>query len=136
MNDILFAGRAITLKLLDGSSVETRVRQLSLKEYERAFTLLDDEIALTAFMCGDGHTKDFADNIAPESYEALYAVAQEVNAKGFFVWSERRVKKAQAEHERNLAMMEKLSPDVVKMAMDAGLAASTSQRGPRGPQPR
>lgn len=133
MNDTLFAGRLITVTLLDGTTAEFKVHQLSLAQYERAFALLDDEITLTAFICG--HDLKWAENLKPESYEQVYAVAQEVNARGFFVWSQRRKQREQVVHERNLAAMAQLPPEVVKLAMQVG-SASSSPSGSPGPQPR
>lgn len=90
--DTFLAGRLLNVQLLCGTTAEVKVRQLPLAEYERAFTLLDDEIALTALFCGQD--KKWAETLTPESYEALHAAAGEVNRKGFFSWCARQVARA------------------------------------------
>lgn len=118
--DTLFGGRPMTAHLLDGNTVDLRVRQLPLRDYERAFALLDDEISLTAFCCDTGQPKAWAETLAPESYEDLRAVVEEVNAKGFFAWSARRLTKLAEQQQRMMEVAAILPPDALKLALDAG----------------
>ena len=115
-HETLHGGRLVAVTLQDGSSAEFKVRQLPLRDYEAALALLSDEIALTAFICG--HEKAWADNLMPESYEALRVAAEEVNARGFFAYAGRQMVKLQAEVERNLTLMASLPPETVRQAVE------------------
>lgn len=138
MNDpkttTLFGGRTVPVLQLDGAAAEVTVRQLPLGDYERAFALADDEIALTAFLCGQ--PKEWAYALAPESYERLQAAAQEVNAKGFFAWVGRRLQREQAQQQAMLAAMSSLPPDVLKAAIQAGQSISPTSLPKPPPRPR
>jgi len=97
-NDTLFGARPITVKLLDGTELETKVRKLTLGEYQRAFPLFqaDDELGLTALICGEkGESKTWLEKIHPDSYEALVATVSEVN-QSFFAYAARKVGRALA----------------------------------------
>lgn len=132
--DTLFLGRTLNVRLLDGTAAEFKVHQLRLGQYEDAFKLLDDEIALTAFICG--HDRAWADTLQPESYEAVYAAAQEVNAKGFFAWSARRKERERQQQEAAIAAMAQLPPDMVKVAMQTAQPAAPSPSGLPRPRSR
>ena len=118
--DSLFGGRDVAVKLLDGSDATFRVHQLKLSQYEAAFALLGDEIALTAMICG--HEKAWADNLAQESYERLFAAAQEVN-QSFFAWSERRRQREEELQRSQILAFSQLPPEVARAAAEAGLKA-------------
>lgn len=135
-NTTLFGGREVVAQFIPTPGTEpgkdaVRVRQLSLRDYERAFALIDDEIALAAFICGKD--KKWADELLPESYEALYAAAREVNAAGFFAWSLRRRAQEQQVQDRAVAAMAGMSPEALKTAFEMGrsLLQTPSLRPPR-----
>lgn len=123
----LFGGRSVSVIKADGTTETLTVRQLPLRDYEAAFKLSDDEQCLVALICGKdkswlyGATPEAA--ITPESYEELLAAAQEVNAKGFFAYAERR--------QTTMAKrLNSLGADVVKAAAAAAAGISST------PQPR
>lgn len=132
-NTTLFGGKKVLAQLIDGTAAEITVRQLPLGEYEKAFALFEDEIALVALICGQ--PKVWAEMLQPESYEALQAAAQEVNARGFFAWSARRQKRAEEIQQAQLLAFSQLPPDVMRAAMETGLK-SPSPSGPPGPRSR
>jgi hypothetical protein len=125
-----FGGRLVKVILLDGSEAEFKVRQLPLGEYQRAMSLVEDEIALTALICG--HEKKWADNLTPESYEQLFNVAQEVNANGFFAFAKRRQARAAEELQTMLPLLASMSPEAIQKAMQMGLNSQTTSPRPRG----
>lgn len=140
----LFGGKPATVLHEDGSSKEIRVRQLRLVEYERAFSLIEDEIAFTAFCCshtagpaGDAatvpFTKDWALTLQPESFEILQALVQEVNAGGFFSYASRR--KAR-EQQQMMATLEKLTPEQMLVAAEIGGVKTSSGSATSLPRPR
>jgi cell division inhibitor SulA len=134
--ETLFGGRIVPVKLNDGAALDVTVKQLRLGQYEAAFKLIDDEIALTALICGQD--KAWADNLQPESYEALFTAAQEVNAKGFFAWSTRRADREEKIQQAQILAFSQLPPDVARAAAEAGLKAQNnpSRIGSRiGPPP-
>jgi hypothetical protein len=140
-NTTLFGGRLATVTFLDGRTDEITVRQLPLRDYEKAFNILDDELALTALICGmdkawlTGTKEDGSDGLQPESYEALRAAAQEVNGKGFFAWSQRRAERVQAQLLQNAGLLAALPPEAVQKAMDASNPSRPSSPG-SAPRPR
>src|SRR5262245_39305627 len=79
-NYTLFGGRNVTVQFLKApgdqqlTKEEIRVRQLPVGEYEKAYGLIDDEIALTGYFCSQA--KAWAESLAPESYEAVHAAAR------------------------------------------------------------
>lgn len=113
--ETMFGGRVVKVVFEDNNTEEVKVRQLPLRDYDRAFAVIDDEIALTAHICGK--SKDWALSLQPESYEALQEKAREVNGRGFFGWSERKSR----ELTKFVAGM---GPEIAQAAM-----ASTSQNG-------
>lgn len=127
--ETLFGGRPVKVLLLDGTTAEFTVRQLNLGEYQRAMTLIEDEIALTALICG--HDKKWADTLAPESYEALFTAAQEVNANGFFAFAARRQKRAADELQTMLPVLASMSPEAIQKAVQMGLNSQTTSPRPR-----
>ena len=140
MNDAktttLLGGISVKVILLDGSEAEFKVRQLTLGEYPKAkrFVDADDEIGLTAFICG--HDAAWANNLLPESYEELHRIAEEVNAKGFFVWLPRQQQREATKQQAALQLVANWSPDQLKEAVKAGLQMqSTSPTGAPRPRP-
>jgi hypothetical protein len=119
-NDTLFGGRDVSV-FVDGKPETVRVNQLKLAQYEAAFLKVDDEFELVAFICGK--QKPWVYSLAPDSYEDLVAVSQEVNAKGFFVYSARRQKQL-------VDRVNAMRPEMVRAAAEA----ATSSRSPMRPQ--
>src|SRR5689334_18664496 len=105
---ILKGGQSVEVMYEDDSSSEVFVRQLPLRDYESAFLKIDDEMEITALICGKD--KAWVMTIQPESYEQLRKVALEVNEKGFFVYADRR-------KEELTRRVSSLSPDMLKAAM-------------------
>lgn len=141
----LFGGKLVTAKLEDGSTVEVRVRQLRLADYEKAFTLLSDEIAFTGFCCSSVPAesaqpamldKNWALTLDPESYEVLRATAEEVNRGGFFAYADRRQINEQKNQERLFAAVNKLSPEALSAAAAAGQQLNGSASPNSSPRPR
>ena len=138
----LFGGKKCSVQFADGRTEEITVRQLPLGEYERAFQFLDDELAITALICGKdknwltGTPPDASDSILPEHYEMLQADAREVNAKGFFAWSARRQAREAAALNEKIAAMAKLSPEQLKAATESGARLMSPTSSPTSPRPR
>lgn len=131
----LLGGVSVKVILLDGSEAELKVRQLNIGDYAKAkrFVDADDEIGLTAFICG--HDAAWANNLQPESYEELYRLAEEVNAKGFFGWLPRQLRREVTKQQAALQLVANWSPEQLKEAMKAGMQMqSTSPTG--APRPR
>ena len=127
MNTIetLFGGREIKVRLIDGTETEIKVRQIPIGEYETALKLLDNEIAFVTFVCEPRPKTPSApkiETVEPEFYEALYAAALEVNAKGFFSWKARRDSRDQEKEATKLAAL--AGAEVTKeLVMQSALAA-------------
>jgi hypothetical protein len=115
-------GRTITVQLADGGSAEVFVRQLPLGDYEAAFLLQDDEMGLTALICGK--VKQWVLSLEPESYETLRTASEEVNAKGFFVYASRQ-------NERVTKRLNSVRPELLRLASEKASekASLTSQPG-------
>lgn len=139
--ETLFGGRLVTICLAGGQTEEVRVRQVPLADYEKGFTLLGDEMALTAFICGkpmnwltgEPGTRNaepgtsVAAAVTPESYELLRTTAAEVNERGFFAWSARRAQREQETQARMVSAMATLPPETLKMALEAGAMGSAAR---------
>ena len=97
----------ITVVLEDGKTMEVKVRQIRLREYQKAFRLMDNEPALVALVTQQ--TQQQVETWSPESFEAVYTKLQEVNAAGFFTFAARQFERA-AQQMRNLpgVMVEKI----------------------------
>lgn len=128
--ETLFGGRAVSVLHEDGSRTEIKVRQLRLADYEKAFVLMEDEFAFTAFCCQQSSA--WITTLQPESYELLQAAAWEVNEKGFFAYAARRVAKAQAEQDRQMAQLARMSPEAIRVAAELGQSISPTA----SPRPR
>jgi hypothetical protein len=136
-NITLFGGRLATVKFNDDRTEEITVRQLKLRDYEAAFKKINDEIDLTAFICGKtkewlaGKQEDGSDGIVAFSfegatgigYEELQALCREVNKLGFFVWAKRRADRDQAQMAEQLSIMAQMPPEMVRLTTEAGLTA-------------
>ena len=144
-SDTLFGGRLVpAVPFADGHTEDVRVRQLPLADYERAFAVRDDEIALTALCCesvapgatasGGAHSRDWALTLAPAGYEALYAAAREVNAAGFFAYSARRETRERELLTANLQLAAQMSPDTLRAAIEAGQKSTSPSSSPGSPR--
>jgi hypothetical protein len=137
----LFGGRPLlviyepTDANLEPRREEIRVRQIKLKDYERGFALIDDEIALAAFCVDPGRDKDWVETLTAESYEELHTVVEEVNAKGFFVYAARRSQQLKADQERTITAMAGMSPEAMRLAYEIGSRSASGHTSP-GPRPR
>ena len=140
--DTLFGGRLAAVLHEDGQREEIKIIQLRLGDYEKAFQLIEDEIALTAFCCRTvqdsesriQNSKAWAETLQPESYELVQASVREVNAKGFFSYAERRTLRQQQQQEKMFAALGALPPEMLNRVMELGratLAAPSSVTGPR-----
>lgn len=127
MNTTLLGGRPVKVNLLDGTEAEFKVRQLPLNEYEKGFAIADDEIALTALICG--HPKEWAYNLQPESYEALYQAAKEVNERGFFASYRRHTEAALQREVAISAVVAQMPEEMRRTVMEAGAKAMASATG-------
>jgi len=117
--------------LADGTlppAVEIKIRQIPVREYENGFPLVDDEPALVGFLCAKD--KIWALGLAPESFEEVLTKGREVNAKGFFSFCQRRMERAEKQNASMIAAMATLPADVVKLAMETGLAKQNQLRSP------
>lgn len=139
----LIGGRRVKVHFADGREEEILVRQLPVREYDRAFGLVEDEIALTALICARditwivGKLPEGEDGMLPESYELLQQTAQEVNAKGFFGYATRRSQKESAFKMQMLDAMKDMTPEQLAAAAAAGAQArSTSPTGSPASVPR
>lgn len=127
--ETLFSGRTVEVLHLDGSKETIKVRQILIGQYPKAYGLMDDEFALTAYCCcdpeDDSAVKDVAwlTTLRPESYEQLQAAAREVNEKGFFSYASRQRKAVQEANAQMFANMAELPPEFLKMAIDLGSKA-------------
>ncbi len=125
-NDTLFGGRILAVQIDETPSrfEEIKIVQLKLAQYEAAFMKFDSEFDLIAIMCG----KDvkWVQSLTPESYEALYAAAQEVNARGFFVYADRR-------QATLIKKLNSITPEILKAAANG---AATSSSSPQRFRPR
>lgn len=113
--ETLLGGRTITVNKEDSSTEEVKVRQLPLREYEKAFLVYDDEFAFAALVCE--RSKEWAQTLSPESYEELASACQEVNAKGFFSYAQRQQKKL-------MDRLNSVKPEVLRMAVEKASNAS------------
>jgi hypothetical protein len=116
--DTLNGGRKINITFEDGTTREIIVRQIRVCEYQEAFPKIDNEIALDAFVSCLSVAE--VGKLTPESYEFLNTTVQEVNAKGFFVWSARQLERAQKQ-------MAAMSPEMVNLILDRGAQALKPQ---------
>jgi hypothetical protein len=119
--DTLLGGRKLTITFNDKTTREVTVRQIQVREYVTLFPKLDHEIALVAAVCGIPANEIGA--VDPTSYELLYAAVQEVNEKGFFVWSARQLARAQNQ-------MAGMPPEMVKQIMERTVSAAPSPSMP------
>ncbi len=122
--ETLRGGRSAIAKFEDPETPDevVQVRQLPLRDYERAFKLFDDEVGLTALVCGKD--KAWGMSLDPKSYEDLHAAAQEVNAGGFFAYAARR-------QDALVRRINQVSPEMLRAVMEKVSTASPPGLLPR-----
>ncbi len=107
---------------------QIKVRQIPVRDYETGFQFIDDEVALVGFLCG--RDKAWALTLTPESFELVLVNGRRVNEKGFFHFCQRRTERAEKQNAAMIGMMATLPPDVLKLAMETGLAKQNPSRSP------
>jgi len=135
----LFGGQDLAIIYEDGTAETVRVRQLRIGEYEKAFPLIGDEFAITAFCTSLSATpsqpcnKDWILKLSPASYESLFATMQKVNGQGFFTFAARKQAAQEAESLRWMKNAAELPPEVLAAAMERGqtILSQTRSRQPR-----
>lgn len=121
--ETLKAGRKITVTVDDtGASEEVVVRQLPVKDYQKAIAVADKEIELAAVVVAKPVA--WVESLTPESYEELVVAMNEVNAKGFFTFAAR-------EHDKLMRKLSGASPELLKMAAEKASTASAPGLRPR-----
>lgn len=144
-NETLFGGRDAIALHEDGSKTAIRIRQIPLGQYPKAYSLLEDEFALTAFCCcptgpagvGEPFSKDWVLTLLPECYEELQAAAREVNERGFFAYARRQKEREQEAMKVELTALSALDPEMLKAAAAVGAdGRSTSAMPSPRPRPR
>ena len=129
MNNLITinGGKTITVSfelLPDGrpaaDPLEIKVRQIPVRDYDKGFALVADEIAFAGFLCDQ--KREWALTLAPESLEAVLAAGTEVNDRGFFSSCRRHTELAQRQQGEMLAMMGQLPPDALKVMVELGQA--------------
>ncbi|TXH52214.1 MAG: hypothetical protein E6Q97_16575 [Desulfurellales bacterium] len=83
-----------TAEYLDGSKETVSVRALKVREYERYVSLLDNEPACAELLCSK--PEGWADRLNPDSLGALVTLGEEINARFFRPWWERRAARHKA----------------------------------------
>lgn len=112
-NDTLFGSRVLQVTFEDGRAGEMTIHQFRLKQYQQAFPLLDDELGLVALAAGS--TRGVIEALHPKSFEAAYTALKEVNAEGFFTWSERQM-------ARGAANLRNLPPEMLERVLQNQVA--------------
>jgi len=103
---------------------QVRVRQIPLRDYERGFGVVTDEIALSGFLCG--RDRNWALTLAPQSHELVISTGREVNAEGFFAFAARRADQIEKQNQGAMvafAGLLKEQPELLAEAIRAGSAS-------------
>jgi len=117
--ETLNGGREVIVTFTDGTTGGIFARQIPIREYDAAFKRSEDEIGLCALVVQK--PVEWIYTLCPESYEALVQAVEEVNAKGFFVWSQRQ-------GARLIDKMNKVNPEVLRLAAQvSGLKNSSPE---------
>jgi hypothetical protein len=117
--------------LADGTlppATEIKIRQIPVRDYDAGFGFVDDEPALVGFLCAKD--KAWALTLAPDSYEDVLVKGRAVNQKGFFSFCQRRMERAEKQNASMISAMATLPADVVKLAMETGLAKQNRSASP------
>ena len=105
-------------------SLNIKVRQVPVRDYEAGFVIVNDEPALVGFLCAKD--KAWALTLEPEVFEEILTVGRTVNQKGFFSFCQRRMERLEKQQADMLGAMAKLPPEMLKLAMEAGKSLSAS----------
>jgi hypothetical protein len=133
-NITLNGGKNITVNFepqADGSpaaAAEVKVRQIPVRDYERGFVLVSDEVALAGFLCGKD--KAWALTLAPESFEEVLATGREVNERGFFSHCQRLTERTEKQNAAMIGVMATLPPETMKLAIEMGMAKQQASHSP------
>lgn len=118
-NATLFGGVDLTVALQNGGTETVKVRQLTIRFYQKLLEKIDDEAAQLELYCDK--PQGWADTLTPASFKEAIAKADEINADFFIPWVKRRLAR------QELAMpgfAEKLSKAVVTSAVSSPPAPS------------
>jgi len=99
---------------------EIRVRQIPVRDYERGFALVADEIAFAGFLCDQ--KREWALTLTPESLELVLEAGREVNTRGFFSSFQRHLALAQKQQSDQLLLIGQLPPEALKIFVELGQA--------------
>lgn len=102
----------------DGKSSSVVISQLPLRSYEKAFIAMDDEIALTAIICGMERAAML--QMKPDSYEKVRKAAVEINESGFFAFARRR-------QEAVMTRLNNVKPELLQLVSEK--LSQPSQQG-------
>jgi len=108
-------GNVVSVTYEDGRTEQLTVRYFKLKDYQKAFELLGNEIAFMAFACNK--TLNEFQALTPESYEAAQVMVSKINQETFYKWAERQ--KARNMEVLNELPLELLEKTLQKSAMVA-----------------
>ena len=117
----LMGGKELVIwRLAEGAEREetVRVRQLPIKLYPRMLECVDDEAALVELYCDQ--PKGWAETLSLDSFEAIVAEADKLNADFFSRWVARR-----------LGRMERVKPGITERML--GAASSSLTTPPKSP---
>jgi len=81
-SDTLRGGREMTVTLETGHTEQIVVSQIKVRDYDKAFNVIDDNTKLIALACE--RPEKWVLNLSPESYGDLEEALYEVNSSGFF----------------------------------------------------
>lgn len=123
-NDTLFGSRTLPVTFEDGRTAEMVIKQFRVKQYQQAFPLLDDEMGLVALAAGCVRAE--VEALHPKSFEHAYAALKEVNAEGFFIWSQRQM-------ERGAAGMRNLPPELLEKVITRSALPRQLPHSPQHP---
>ena len=112
-------GAEVNVRHEDGAEEIVTVRQIPLRDYQRALIKSDDEMEFTGLCCDK--SVDWVRTLTPPSYEALQAKARELNAD-FFAFLQRR-----REDRRRM-----MGPEFWRMVADSMPQSPASSPSPAG----
>jgi len=118
-------GAEYTATMQDGTSEETLIRQIKLKDYRKASGVWGDEFAMVALYCDK--PQSWVESLSPESYEHIATEGARINQPLFGYCA--RTEAAVMQRARVLA------PDRLNSILDSALPTHTSlPTGRRTPQ--
>lgn len=88
--EIIAGRRAAMAHFIDGPPEPVQVRIMTVREWPKYSTFLNDEPGRLELICGK--EKGWADRLTMESHEELIAIGEELNADPFVRWLSRLAK--------------------------------------------